>query len=104
LKAIQKPITLAGARAAGANVISLIVRPTAEQPTSQDTIAALIELLARARCGDVIGLAFTAFMPDRRYYVARTGFAEQDPTLARGAVRALEDELAEIAHAEARAE
>lgn len=63
---------------------------------SRDTIEALQALLLLAQSGTVTGIAFAAVMKRRKYLVNVAGEAYRDPTFARGAVAALDDELREI--------
>jgi hypothetical protein len=60
---------------------------------SDDTIAALRELLTSAEHGILQGIAFGALLRGRKYLVDCAGTACSDPTLARGVVAALDDEL-----------
>ena len=60
---------------------------------STDTVECLRLLLARARRGEVIGLAFCAMLKKRQYIVNTAGIAHDSPTFARGMVAALDDSL-----------
>lgn len=60
---------------------------------SDDTIAALKELLAHAKAGQIIGLAFVAMYKGRRYITNTAGEAKRNPTFTRGMVAALDDQL-----------
>lgn len=60
---------------------------------SHDTSEALEQLLALARNGDLIGIAFAGMMRRRKYFVNVAGEAFRNPTFARGCVCALDDEL-----------
>jgi hypothetical protein len=60
---------------------------------SKDTVECLEQLLAAARKGQVIGLAFVAMMKRRSYVVNTAGEAHRNPTFARGMVSSLDDEL-----------
>lgn len=60
---------------------------------SRDTVEALEQMLAKASSGQIIGIAFVAMLKRRRYLVNVAGEAFRDPTYARGAVCALDDEL-----------
>lgn len=63
---------------------------------SHDTVEALELLLAQAQRGHITGIAFAALLKRRRYTVGVSGEAYSDPTLARGAVCALDDELRDL--------
>lgn len=65
-----------------------------EDNISTDTVRCLETLLAQARKGEVIGLAFAAILKRRNYVVNTAGEAHRNPTFARGVLRALDDELA----------
>ena len=60
---------------------------------SHDTVQCLEQLLEQARGGQITGLAYAATVKPKRYIVNTAGEAHQNPTLARGMVRALDDEL-----------
>lgn len=62
---------------------------------STDTVECLKLLLARARKGEVIGLAYCAVLKQRAYIVNAAGLAHESPTFARGMVAALDDQLSE---------
>lgn len=70
---------------------------------SRDTVEALQALLHLAEAGTVTGIAFAAVMKRRKYVVNVAGEAFRDPTFARGAVAALDDELREIVQSMAQA-
>jgi hypothetical protein len=61
----------------------------AGQFVSHDTIAALESLLARARDGEIIGLAYVALARQKNYVVDTAGEARRDPTFALGMVQIL---------------
>lgn len=61
---------------------------------SKDVIDTLQELLALARRGHLIGLAFAAMYKDRSYVVNTAGEADRNPTFTRGMLLALDDQLA----------
>lgn len=67
---------------------------------SIDTVQCLQELLAEARAGDLIGVAFAAMYRRRRYIVDTAGEAYRNPTFARGMVDALHDLLGQRARGE----
>jgi len=50
-------------------------------------------MLADAKDGELVGIAFAALYRDRHYEVDTTGEAHTDPTFARGMVCALYDLL-----------
>lgn len=68
----------------------------ASDTVSGDTIAALSELLAHAKRGHVIGLAFCAMYKGRRYITNTAGEAKRNPTFTRGMVAALDDHLGDM--------
>ena len=61
---------------------------------SRDTISALEHLLAEARAGRVIGLAYVAMHKTDAYSVDLAGEAQRSLTLTRGMVKLLDDEIA----------
>lgn len=65
---------------------------------SRDTVEALEQLLAMAQRGHITGIAFAAMLKRRRYLVNVAGEAFTDPTLARGSLCALDDELRQLIH------
>jgi hypothetical protein len=62
---------------------------------STDTVEALEMLLAQARAGEVIGVAFVAMLKRRGYIADAAGEAYRNPTFTRGMIRALDDRLAQ---------
>ena len=60
---------------------------------SNDTVECLEQLLAEARKGVVIGVAFAAMLKQRQYIVNTAGEAHRNPTFSRGMVQALSDKL-----------
>lgn len=60
---------------------------------SNDTVEALRELLSQAERGEVIGIAYAAMIKGRHYVVDTAGELHENPTFARGLVKALDDEL-----------
>jgi hypothetical protein len=60
---------------------------------SHDTVECLRQLLAQARKGEVVGLAYVGMLRQRAFIVDTAGIAHQNPTFARGMVAALDDEL-----------
>jgi hypothetical protein len=66
---------------------------------SRDVVQALVELLEAAQEGQITGLAFAAVLKGRRYVVDCAGTCYSDPTLTRGVLAALDDELQHLVHA-----
>lgn len=60
---------------------------------STDTVEALEQLLAGAREGKVIGLAFGVMLRDRLYYVNTAGEAHRNPGFSLQMTRMLDDQL-----------
>ena len=77
-----------------------MIRPYALVPDtiSHETIEALSQLLKQAESGELIGFAFAAVLKRRRYIVNSAGACRGDPTLTRGMVQALDDELRVMVH------
>lgn len=65
---------------------------------STDTVECLRLLLARARKGEVIGLAYCAMLKRRAYIVNTAGEAHESPTFARGMIATLDDSLSDRIH------
>ena len=61
---------------------------------SHDTIECLEMLLAQARLGQVIGIAYAAMLRKRAYITNTAGEAHRNPTFSRGMVATLDDQLA----------
>lgn len=61
---------------------------------SHDTVDCLKQLLAQAKRGELIGMAYAAMLKRRAYIVNTAGEAHRSPTFARGMVAALDDQLA----------
>lgn len=70
-------------------------RPYALIPdtVSTDTVECLRLLLARAKRGEIVGMAYCAMLKQRQYIVNTAGIAHDSPTFARGMVAALDDSL-----------
>lgn len=66
---------------------------------SHDTVEALETLLQLAKEGEVTGIAFAVTLPKMRYITNVAGMCYRHPTLARGMVAFLSDQLAGIVHA-----
>lgn len=71
------------------DVVSLI-RPT----VSEDTVMALEILLAEARAGQLVGIAYVGIYPARAYVVDMAGEAKKAPIFTLGTVVILEDQIA----------
>lgn len=65
---------------------------------SKDTVQALRQLLEYAERGELTGVAFAATFRKMRYITNVAGILAKNPTFCRGAIRALDDELAAIIH------
>lgn len=63
---------------------------------SSDAVAALEELLAEAKAGRVIGLAWVALHAGRTFTMDIAGETKNDITYTRGMLLALDDELSKI--------
>ena len=60
----------------------------------EDLVRALEELLADAKRGQLVGLAYAAMYRRHEYVVDTAGECRRNPTFTRGMVRALDDRLA----------
>jgi hypothetical protein len=69
-----------------------------KDPVSQNTVAALAQLLTEATRGEIVGIAFVAMRKGRRYFTHIVGEAYHNPTFARGMVAALDDELRDMVY------
>lgn len=67
-----------------------------DAPISQETISALRFLLHEARGGRISGIAYVAIRRGQDFSADFAGRAEDCPTLTRGALRALDDELSKF--------
>lgn len=67
-----------------------------QETISPDTVEALTQLLASARRGDIVGIAFALILKRRRILVDCAGEACDNPVLARGAVTVLSDHLSDL--------
>jgi len=65
---------------------------------SHDTVECLAVLLEGARIGEITGIAYACTMKRMRYITNVAGICYTNPTLARGCVNALDDELAGLVH------
>lgn len=62
--------------------------------TSKETVDLLLSLLADARAGQVVGLAYIALHKGHEYEAGVTGTAKTSPLLTIGMMRILEQRLA----------
>lgn len=69
-----------------------------QDQVSKDVVTALEELLASAQAGLITGIAFGAILKGRKFLVDAAGTAYADPTLTRGVLAALDDELQIMVH------
>lgn len=60
---------------------------------SHDVVEALEQLTELARLGELTGIVFGCSIKGRRYMVDAAGTFARDPTLGRGVIAALDDEL-----------
>lgn len=60
---------------------------------SDETVQALEQLLAQARRGELVGLAFCGMYRQRRYVVSTAGEARRNPTFALAMTRVLDFKL-----------
>lgn len=65
---------------------------------STDTIEALSQLLDLARSGEIIGIAFTCMLKQRRFFVNTAGEAHRNPLFTRALVAVLDDSLSNRIH------
>lgn len=68
---------------------------------SRDTVEALEQLLEAAKAGEISGMAFAVSLRGKRYVTNTTGACYRDPTLSRGMIAALDDELSGLVHTRA---
>lgn len=64
---------------------------------SHDVRKCLRDLASGAEAGDVIGIAYAVVYRGRHFIVNTAGELHRNPTFARGAVAALDDELSRMA-------
>lgn len=62
-----------------------------------ETIATLTTILQQAKAGEIIGVALVVLHPGHDYSVYLAGQTREVPTLTRGTIQALDDQLAAIA-------
>ena len=93
---------MARAARARAPVLRLVAQdePPNQKEDREDTIACLLELLAKAKSGELVGLAFVEVYAKNRFMVDAAGAAWRDPTRARGAVAELSCHLGRLARGE----
>lgn len=60
---------------------------------STDTVECLARLLAMAKRGEIVGLAYAAMYKRKRYIVDTAGEAYRSPTFAAGMTAALTDHI-----------
>lgn len=60
---------------------------------SNDTVTCLRTLLAQAKRGELLGIAYAGILRQRNYIVNTAGEAHRSPTFTRGMIAALDDEL-----------
>jgi hypothetical protein len=72
----------------------------ADESLSNDLTDCLRHLLKEARAGRLIGLAFVGIVGTDGYIADTAGEAHRSPTWTRGALRALDDKLAQRIHAQ----
>lgn len=63
---------------------------------SVETTEALESLLAEAKHGKVIGIAYVVMYQQREYTASATGEARRNPTFTRGMIAALDDLLGKM--------
>ena len=63
---------------------------------SRDTVDCLEELLAWAKSGRLIGIAFAALLTEKEFITDTAGECRRNPVFARGLVASLDDSLREI--------
>lgn len=67
-------------------------------PGSNDAVRALELLLADAKAGRLVGIAYVAMYSHRKYIVDIAGETKRSPTFTRGMLQLLDDELSAIIH------
>lgn len=65
-------------------------------PGSPDTVQALRARLAEAEARELIGIAYVAMYSHREYAIGIEGETRKSPTLTRGMLHVLDDELAKL--------
>lgn len=64
-----------------------------EDAISQDTVAALEQLLLQAKQGKLVGMAFVCMYRRRQYIANTTGECRRNPTFCRGMLKVLDDKV-----------
>ena len=64
--------------------------------SQRDTVRALEELLADAKAGNLIGVAYVAMRQPSYYSIGIAGETRRSPTFTRGMLCRLDDELATL--------
>lgn len=72
--------------------------PILPPPISEETIKELEGLLAEARAGVIVGIAYTALHVQGGFSVNAVGSLREYPLLALGMVRSLEQHVATLFH------
>jgi hypothetical protein len=65
---------------------------------STNTVEALSQLLDLARRGELIGIAFTCMLRQRKFFVNTAGEAHRNPVFTRALVAILDDSLSNRIH------
>lgn len=65
-------------------------------PAEADVHRQIAELAAASEAGEVIGIAYVVMYRGRHFVVNTAGELHRNPTFARGAVAALDDELRQM--------
>lgn len=63
---------------------------------AHDTVSALEQMLAEAKYGKILGMAYAVIYRERTYIVDATDEVRRSATFARGMVACLDDELAKL--------
>lgn len=69
-----------------------------QEHISDDTIEALEAMLASAKKGQIVGIAFALMLRRQRYMVDCAGDACSNPFLARAGVAVLDDHISNMIH------
>ncbi len=65
---------------------------------SKEVVAGLEEIAQLVPDGTLTGFVFGGLLKGRKYFISCTGTAFADPTVARGVVAAIDDELSLMVH------
>lgn len=68
-----------------------------QEHIAKDCVEAFKELHVAAATGQIIGAGIVVMLKRRRFFVDTCGEGANDPHLMRGLLRALDDELCEVA-------